>query len=269
MVEPVTTALAGIALVTKSVEFIKSNIQTAQDIGQFVGAIENAFEGEKQCLKAREKKGADPFATENVAQEIIDAKLAREHLNEMKNLINLRFGPNTWQEILLERKRRIDAKKQAIREERARRQKQMREIQEIIKYGGIGIVAIAFIGLVIYIMMILAKPANAIEVWGQEKSEPYDECQDFKTDVFICLNEGADATYARYGREYKGTLPRSDMYTTCRLKKSEWFEKDMNKRAKDTSYKCTYEHPQGSPDIQLTTGPRFNCPRNIECKVRK
>ena len=22
-------------------------------------------------------------------------------------------------------------------------------------------------------------------------------------------------------------------------------------------------------DIQLTTGPRFNCPRNIECKVRK
>ena len=53
MVEPVTTALAGIALVTKSVEFIKSNIQTAQDIGQFVGAIENAFEGEKQCIKAR------------------------------------------------------------------------------------------------------------------------------------------------------------------------------------------------------------------------
>ena len=40
----------------------------------------------------------------------------------------------------------------------------------------------------------------------------------------------------------------------CRLKKSEWFEKDMNKRANDTSYKCTYQHPQGLPDIQLTTG---------------
>ena len=124
MVEPVTTVLTGIALVTKSGEFIKSNIQTAQDIGQFVGAIENAFEGEKQCLKARDKSGADPFATENVAQEIIDAKLAREHLNEMRNLINLRFGPNTWQEILTERKRRIDARKHKIREERAKRQKQ-------------------------------------------------------------------------------------------------------------------------------------------------
>ena len=253
MVEPVTTALAGIALVTKSVEFIKSNIQTAQDIGQFVGAIENAFEGEKQCIKARE--GKDQFATENIAQEIIDAKLAREHLNEMKNLINLRFGPGTWQEILTERKRRIDARKQAIREERAKRQKQAEEIGEIIKYVGLGLTFVGFVGLVIYILIILMKPAKAA-----------DECQDFKTDVFICLNEGADATYARYGREYRGNLPRSDMFTMCRLKKQEWFVDD--KGGKDMSYKCTYEHPQDLPDLVMTTGPRYQCPRNIQCKVK-
>ena len=253
MVEPVTTALAGIALVTKSVEFIKSNIQTAQDIGQFVGAIENAFEGEKQCIKARE--GKDQFATENIAQEIIDAKLAREHLNEMKNLINLRFGPGTWDEILTERKRRIDARKQKIREERAKRQKQAEEIGEIIKYVGLGLTFVGFVALVIYIMVILMKPAKAA-----------DECQDFKTDVFICLNEGADATYARYGREYKGTLPRSDMFTMCRLKKQEWFVDD--KGGKDMSYKCTYEHPQDLPDLIMTTGPRYQCPRNIQCKVK-
>ena len=253
MVEPVTTVLTGIALVTKSVEFIKSNIQTAQDIGQFVGAIENAFEGERQCIKARE--GKDQFATENIAQEIIDAKLAREHLNEMKNLINLRFGPTTWDEILGERKRRIDAKKQAIRKERARRQKQAEEIGEIIKYVGIGLTFVGFVGLVIYIMVILMKPARA-----------YDECIDFKTDVFICLNEGADATYARYGREYKGKLPRSDMFTMCRLKKQEWFVDD--KGGKDMSYKCTYEHPQDLPDLIMTTGPRYQCPRNIQCKVK-
>ena len=253
MVEPVTTALAGIALVTKSVEFIKSNIQTAQDIGQFVGAIENAFEGEKQCIKARE--GKDQFATENIAQEIIDAKLAREHLNEMKNLINLRFGPGTWDEILTERKRRIDARKQKIREERAKRQKQAEEIGEIIKYVGLGLTFVGFVALVIYIMIILMKPARAA-----------DECQDFKTDVFICLNEGAEATYARYGREYKGTLPRSDMFTMCRLKKQEWFVDD--KGGKDMSYKCTYEHPQDLPDLIMTTGPRYQCPRNIQCKVK-
>ena len=34
--EPVTTALAGIALVKKSVDFIKENIQTCQDIGNHI-----------------------------------------------------------------------------------------------------------------------------------------------------------------------------------------------------------------------------------------
>ena len=204
MVEPVTAALAGIALVQKSVSFIKDNIQTCQDIGQILGHVENAMIGEQQVIKARDKKGADPFATENVAQEIIDAKLAREQLNEIRNLVNLRFGPNTWQEILTERKRRIDAKKEAIREEKRRRQKQAEEIGEIIKWGGIGLTLIGFVALVIYVMVILMKPARAA-----------DECHDFKTDVFICLNEGAEATYARYGREYKGTLPRSDMFTMC------------------------------------------------------
>ena len=39
MVEPVTAALAGIALVQKSVSFIKDNIQTCQDIGQILGHV--------------------------------------------------------------------------------------------------------------------------------------------------------------------------------------------------------------------------------------
>ena len=82
---------------------------------------------------------------------------------------------------MTERKRRIDAKKQLIREERARRQKQVEEIGEIIKWGGIGLTFIGFVALVIYVMIILMKPFGVA-----------DECQDFKTDVFICLNEGAD-----------------------------------------------------------------------------
>jgi len=197
MVEPISATLAGIALVQKSVDFIKSNIQTAQDIGQFVGAIDDAFKGEKECLKARDKKGADPFATENVAQEIIDAKLAREHLNQMKNLINLRFGPSTWDEILTERKRRIDLQKQAIREKKAAKDKQMKEIGDILTYAGIGLVAIFLVGLVIYIMAMMKK-ANAIEIWGKEKAEVVNPCDDYQTDFLICMNEGVEAAEKRY-----------------------------------------------------------------------
>ena len=40
-------------------------------------------------------------------------------MNELRNLVNLRFGPGTWEFILQERKKRIDAKKQAIKEAKA------------------------------------------------------------------------------------------------------------------------------------------------------
>ena len=153
--EPVTTALAGIALVKKSVDFIKENIQTCQDIGQIIGHVENAMIGEQQVIKERDKSGADPFATENVAQEIIDAKLAREHLNELRNLINLRFGPNTWQEILTERKRRIDQAKERKRQAVAERNRKVKEIQDVLTYATIGIGVVFIIVLVIYGVIVL------------------------------------------------------------------------------------------------------------------
>ena len=153
--EPVTTALAGIALVKKSVDFIKDNIQTCQDIGQIMGHVENAMIGEQQIIKDRDKKGADPFATENVAQEIIDAKLAREHLNEIRNLVNLRFGPNTWQEILAERKRRIDAKKEAIREAKRKKAQQMRDIQDLFTYACYGLAVIGMLGAIGYVIYVV------------------------------------------------------------------------------------------------------------------
>ena len=153
MVEPVTTVLTGIALVTKSVEFIKSNIQTEQDIGQFVGAIDDAFKGEKDCIKSRE--GKDMFATENVAQEIIDAKLAREHLYEMKQLINLRFGHGTWDEILTERKRRIDKVKENRRKALAERNRKVKEVQQILTYALIGVAVVMVICAVLYVAIVI------------------------------------------------------------------------------------------------------------------
>jgi hypothetical protein len=153
--EPVTTALAGIALVKKSVDFIKSNIQTCQDIGQIMGHIDNAMNAEQQVIKARDKKGADPFATENVAQEIIDAKLAREQLNEIRTLVNYCFGPNTWSEILAERKRRIDAKKEAIREAKRKKAKQMRDIQDLFTYACYGLAVIGMLGAIGYVIYVV------------------------------------------------------------------------------------------------------------------
>ena len=202
MVDPVSI-LTGIALVKKSVDFIKSNIATAQDIGDVVGHVEKAFEGQKQVIKAREKKGADPFATENVAKEIIDARLAQEALYEMKLLIDHRFGHGTWSYILEERKKRIDARKEAIKEAKAKAHKKQQEIMEYVKWGLIAVITLAFIsvaiGVTVKFLVTLNPPAYAHDL-------EYDDgtCKLYEPRYFLmCLSEGREFTDTQIYLDYK------------------------------------------------------------------
>tara|TARA_R100000388_G_scaffold91974_2_gene74441 strand:- start:282 stop:914 length:633 start_codon:yes stop_codon:yes gene_type:complete len=186
MVEPVTAVLTGIALVKKSVDFVKQQIQTCNDIGDIIEHIDKAMAGEQQTIKARDKANVDLFATENVAREVIDAKLAREQMNELRTLVNYRFGPGTWEYILKERKRRIDAKKQAIKEEKARRLKKQQEIADYIKYGFLALAVILFVAVAIGITFkfVLAHP---------DIERDKDSCLLYEPKYFlICMNEGRD-----------------------------------------------------------------------------
>jgi len=134
---PVAEILAGIALVKASVEFIKSNIDTAKDIGDIAGAIDGMFKGTEEVQKKRGKKSGmglkDQFGIQSVAQEMIDAKLAEEKMQEMRNLVDMRFGPGTWQKILDERQKRIVEAKEAQRLARIQKRKEEEEFWEMIK----------------------------------------------------------------------------------------------------------------------------------------
>ena len=202
MVEP-ATILTGIALVKKSVDFIKSNISTAQDIGDIIGHVDNALNGQQQAIKEREKKGADPFAVENVAQEVIDVKLAQERLYEMKQLIDARFGHGTWSFILEERKKRIDAKKEAIKKEKAKKLKKRQEIEEYVKYGFITVAVILFlavvIGITVKFFVSISEPVYAHEMDYDDGS-----CLVYTPKWwFMCLNEGREITDNQLYLEYK------------------------------------------------------------------
>ena len=144
----VAEVLAGIALVKSSVDFIKSNIDTAKDIGEIAGAIDGLFQGAEQCQKQRNKKSGvsvkDQFGINNVAQEVIDAKLAEEKLQEMRTLVDMRFGPGTWQSILDLRAKRIQEEKEARRLAAIARRKEQEEMWEQLKIGAIVIGAIIF-----------------------------------------------------------------------------------------------------------------------------
>ena len=89
--------LAGIALVKSAVDGIKSAIGTAKDVGEIAGHIDNLLTGEKQVQEQRARKSGvslgDQFGIKSVAQEVIDARLAQESLNEMRTMVDMRFIP--------------------------------------------------------------------------------------------------------------------------------------------------------------------------------
>jgi hypothetical protein len=112
----VAEILTGIALITKSVEFLKSTLGTAKDISSVAKQIDDLFEGSKQ-LKAEERKARQNG--QSVTEIVINQQLAAEHIAEVKALIIGRFGYYAWQDILkLQRDAQLEQKARAAAKRR-------------------------------------------------------------------------------------------------------------------------------------------------------
>ena len=158
----IAETLAGIALVKSAVDGIKSAIGTANDISEIAGHIDNLFEGEKQVQQKRAKKSGtgltDQFGIQNVAQEMIDAKIAQEKMQEIAMMVNLRFGPDTWRSIVDERAKRIQEAKEAAAKARREAQLAHEEMMDNIKMTGlVGTVIAVALGLIFLAFVILPK----------------------------------------------------------------------------------------------------------------
>jgi len=163
--EPISTALAGIALVKSAVDGIKSAIGTANDIGDIAGQIDALFAGQKQVNEARNKKSGvgltDQFGVESVAREVIDARIAAEKLQEVATMVDMRFGPGTWKGILEERQKRIqEAKEAAMRARREAILKQEEMVENIKVALGICFVIVVAVGAFILMMVSVAKSSE-------------------------------------------------------------------------------------------------------------
>ena len=163
----IAETLAGIALVKSAVDGIKSAIGTANDIGEIAGHIDKLFEGEKQVQQQRAKKSgagvADQFGIHSVAQEMIDARLAQEKITEMRNVVDMRFGPGTWKGIVDERARRIQEAKEAAAVARRAAIQRHNEIMENVKVGiAVAVVAAIAVGFLVFAMVASAKASGII-----------------------------------------------------------------------------------------------------------
>ena len=149
----VAEVLAGIALVKQSVDFIKSNINTVKDIGEIGSQLENLLDGNAQVQKAKVERGnsmSDQLGIKSVAKEVIDAKLA-EQMEEMRELIDHRFGWGTWKEIVQLRQQRIKEEKERLEELKREAMKKQEEFQEKLMIAiPLALTIFAVIGLFVY-----------------------------------------------------------------------------------------------------------------------
>jgi len=224
----VAEILTGIALVQKSVEFIKSNIATANDIKDIAKQIDGFFLGEEQMNK-KQGKGLgikEQFGIESSASDFIDRKLLEEKRHELKMIINLRFGPTAWDQILAERSQRINEAKEAQKKAKLQAKKQQEEIWEALKW-----VTIILFGVGITLLLVVL----GVKAFADGK----------------IYNAPKDYTYRQ--KVWQGKIIEKK-YTTCRLKKR-ITSKYTNKRA------CIYEGGNKTFTMMIETW----CPKKYKC----
>ena len=150
----VAEILTGISLVSKSVEFIKSNISTVNDIKGIAKQIDGFFLGEEQMNKSQGKgmSIAEQFGSvESSANDFINRKLLEEKREELKFIINMRFGPTTWDQIIAERAAKINQAKEAVRLQKVEARQKQKEIVDTLQTMAIifCVIAVFIIGLVV------------------------------------------------------------------------------------------------------------------------
>ncbi len=228
----VAEILTGIALVQKSVEFIKSNISTAKDIKDIAKQIDGFFEGEEHMNK-KQGKGIglkEQFGIESTASDFIDRKLLEEQRYELKLLIDNRFGHGTWNQILSERAEKIKQVKEAQRQAKLKAQKQREEVFEAIKW-----VAFTLLGIGVFILVLVM----GLKAFAEGK----------------IYNAPKDYTYRQ--KVWQGKI-EPKKYTTCRLRKR-LTSKYTKKKA------CIYEGNNRTYTMMI----EVFCPRKYKCEITK
>tara|TARA_X000001036_G_scaffold107424_2_gene100518 strand:- start:1614 stop:2123 length:510 start_codon:yes stop_codon:yes gene_type:complete len=148
----VAETLAGLALVNSAVKGIKSVINTCQDVGQIATQIDAVITGTKEVhekshplcsrwdnfIGKKLGSSADKFSLGTIAKETIQERQAEEQLQLVRRMINKRFGPDTWDEIVEERRARIEKhnkeKKKAIEKKQEANEKLYKILEMVAGY---------------------------------------------------------------------------------------------------------------------------------------
>ena len=143
----VAETLAGLALVNSAVKGIKSVINTCQDVSQLADQIDSVITGTKEVhakshpiaskwdnfIGKKLGASADRFSLGTIAKETIAEKQAEEQLHLVRRMINKRFGPDTWDEIVEERRIRIEEHNKETKKANEKKQEANEKLYKILE----------------------------------------------------------------------------------------------------------------------------------------
>jgi hypothetical protein len=161
--EPITTALAAVSAASSAISFIKERISDAQSVSEISGQISTLFSAQQKLNEERNKQaGVGDISFKGSIDAVLEAKKLQEQMQEIRTLINLRFGPNTWQEIVDHHNQALRAQKEARQAAMREKARQSQEFEETLKAVALTIFVIA-VAVCLFIFMFAAIATSAME----------------------------------------------------------------------------------------------------------
>ena len=177
----------------------------------------------------------EQFGIESTANDFIDRKLLEEKRQELKQIINLRFGPTAWDQIIAERADRINQAREAQRQARMQARKRQDELLETVKWVGITFICIGVLlgGLVV-----------GVKVFAKGNTYQSKNTQFKGLTKQQQLNQG---------------LIKNPTMTLCRLMKQKVYKDKMA---------CIYRGANKTYEMEFTD-IRVGCPKSYRCVLNE
>ena len=132
--EPITTAIAAVTAASNAIGFIKARINDVQSVADISDQIGTLFSAQKKLNEERNKQASvGDIKFQSSIDAVLEAKKLQEQMQEIKTMINLRFGPDTWNEIVNHHNQKLREQKEAEKAARREAARRAKEIEETIK----------------------------------------------------------------------------------------------------------------------------------------
>tara|TARA_R100001509_G_scaffold163595_1_gene138535 strand:- start:4687 stop:5178 length:492 start_codon:yes stop_codon:yes gene_type:complete len=157
--EPITTAVAAVTAASNAIAFIKARINDVQSVADISSQVSTLFDCQKKLNDERNKQASVGDITfKSSIDAVLESKKLQEEMNTIRTLINMRFGPDTWQEIVDLHNKKLREQKEAQAKARREAIRKAKEFEETLKTVLIitGVIGVA-VALLVFLMVSVAR----------------------------------------------------------------------------------------------------------------